>query len=64
MARYEKSGTRIMDLAFLRDNSENVYTDEALVLACLLHAKGKKRNNKDTNEVARLLDDPNQSRSK
>lgn len=47
-----------MDLAFMRSHGIE-YTGEALVLACLLHAKGK-RNEKNEKEVAKLLDDPNQ----
>ena len=55
--------SRVMDLAFMRDSQDNIYTDEALVLACLLHAKGK-RNQENVREVAKLLDDPNEPRSK
>ena len=51
-------GTRIMDTAFLRDKNGTIYSGEALVLACLFHAKGK-RTKENEEELARLLDDPN-----
>lgn len=47
-----------MDTAFLRDKNGTIYTGEALVLACLFHAKGK-RSKENEEELARLLDDPN-----
>lgn len=47
-----------MDTAYLRDKNEIVYTDEALVLACLLHATGR-RTEQNERELAQLLDDPN-----
>jgi hypothetical protein len=56
--KYVPMGTRVMDTAFLRDKNEIIYTDEALVLACLLHATGK-RTEHNERELAKLLDDPN-----
>lgn len=47
-----------MDTGFLRDKNEIEYTGEALVLACLLHATGR-RTEQSEKELARLLDDPN-----
>jgi hypothetical protein len=47
-----------MDIAYLRDG-DNVYTDEALVLAVLLHAKGKARSQKELEQVGKMLNDPN-----
>lgn len=51
-------GNRIMDLAYIRDGS-SVHTGEALLLACLLHAKGKGRNSKDFKDVQRIMNDQN-----
>lgn len=48
-----------MDRAWLRDG-DSIHTGEALVLACLLHAKGKTRRGKDeVTQVAKMLDDVN-----
>lgn len=55
-------GNRMMDRAWLRDG-ETVHTGEALLLALLLHTKGKtKRGQKEIEHVARLMNDPNQNR--
>ena len=56
--KYLPMGTRVMETAYLRDKTETVYTGEALVLACLFHAKGK-RTAENEEELARILDDPN-----
>lgn len=53
--------TRIMDLAYIRDENL-VHTDEAVVLACLLHTKGKGRNSDDFKEVQRIMKDKNLDR--
>lgn len=50
--------TRIANRAYLRDGSL-VHMEDALMLALLLHTQGKGRNQKDIEEVARLMDDPN-----
>lgn len=56
-------GNRVMDKAWLRDSSDVIHVDEALLLAVLLHAKGKSRKNKtDMEHVARLMKDPNRNR--
>lgn len=47
-----------MDRAWLRDR-ETIHTGEALLLACLLHAKGKSRNSDDFKEVQKIMHDPN-----
>lgn len=55
-------GNRVMDRAWLRDG-EVIHVDEALLLAVLLHAKGKSRKNRtDMEHVARLMKDPNRNR--
>ena len=46
--------------AFLRDKEGNIYTDEALYLALLLHCSGTARTTDNEKAVGRLLDDPNQ----
>ena len=52
-------GYRMMDRAWLRDG-EVIHTGEALLLAVLLHSKGKSRANfEDTKYVAKLMKDPN-----
>lgn len=57
--KYVEPGYRIMDNAFLRDG-EAIYTDEALLLAVILHAKGKtQRGEEEVKQVAKMLDDPN-----
>lgn len=53
-------GSRIMDIAYLRDGHDIIHTGEALMLACLVHAKGRtKRGEKELADVAKMLDDPN-----
>jgi hypothetical protein len=50
--------TRIMDLAYIRDG-DVTHTDEAVILACLLHSKGKGRGTADHKEVQRIMKDRN-----
>ena len=53
-------GNRVMDRAWLRDGTV-IHTGEALLLAVLLHAKGKSgRGQAELEQVARMLNDPNQ----
>lgn len=53
-------GTRLMDRAYMRDRSGNVHTGEALLLALLLHAKGKtKRGQEEMTEVGKIMKDRN-----
>lgn len=53
-------GNRVMDRAWLRDG-DVIHTGEALLLAVLLHTKGKTgRSQNDLEQVARMLNDPNQ----
>lgn len=47
-----------MDFAYLRDRDHTV-TGEALLLAMLLHAKGKGRNSKDMLDVQKIMKDRN-----
>lgn len=55
MARFIEAGTtRVMDRAWMRDG-ENIYSGEALVLACLMHVK-KKRTAKQEEELKEILD--------
>lgn len=51
-------GNRIMDLAYLRDG-HTLHTGEALLLAALLHAKGRGRDTKDMVDVQRIMRDRN-----
>ncbi|WDS51964.1 hypothetical protein SEA_PEPPERWOOD_210 [Streptomyces phage Pepperwood] len=49
-----------MDRAYMRDRSGNVHTGEALLLALLLHAKGKtKRGQDELLEVGKIMKDRN-----
>lgn len=57
--KFVEPGRRIMDLAYLRDGN-SFHTGEALVLACLLHAKGKTfRGEQELKQVGKMLNDPN-----
>lgn len=47
-----------MDRAWLRDGDIEV-SGEALLLACLLHAKGKSRRSDDFKDVQRIMKDVN-----
>ena len=47
-----------MDVAWLRDG-DIIIDGEALLLACLLHAKGKSRHSADMKDVQRIMKDGN-----
>ncbi|QBP30954.1 hypothetical protein KNU49_gp100 [Streptomyces phage EGole] len=54
-----------MDRAYMRDRSGNVHTGEALLLALLLHAKGKtKRGQEEMTEVGKIMKDRNLPKEK
>lgn len=48
-----------MSLAFIRDG-DLTYTNEAVYIACLLHASGGPRTEEAEKKVARMMDDINQ----
>lgn len=48
----------VMDLAYIRSGNI-IYTDEAVILACLLHSKGKGRDTKDFKDLQRIMKDKN-----
>lgn len=50
--------SRLIYRAYLRDG-KTYHSGEALLLACLLHAKGKSRNSDDMTEVQRIMRDGN-----
>lgn len=53
-------GTRMMDRAYMYDKSGNVHTGEALLLALLLHAKGRtQRGQEELTDVAKIMKDRN-----
>jgi hypothetical protein len=55
---------RVMDRAWMRDGNV-IHTGEALMLACLLHAKGRtRRGQEEVEHVARIMDDPNLRRKR
>ncbi len=47
-----------MDLAYIRDGRV-IHTDESVILACLLHSKGKGRGTEDMRQVQRIMKDQN-----
>ena len=54
---------RVLHRAYIRDGTvEN--TGEALLLACLLHAKGAGRNSDDMQDVRRIMKDKNLKRER
>lgn len=50
--------TRVVHRAYIRDG-DTLHTGEAVLLACLLHAKGKGRDSEDMTEVQRIMRDKN-----
>lgn len=48
----------LINRAYIRDG-QRVFTGEALLIACLLHAKGAGRNSKDMADVRRIMRDHN-----
>lgn len=59
MSKWVPVGNRLMDRAYLRDGSV-IHTGEALLLALLVHAKGKtQRGQNELEQVSKMLDDPN-----
>lgn len=50
--------TRLIYRAYIRDG-KTFHTGEALLLACLLHAKGKSRVSDDMKDVQRIMRDQN-----
>lgn len=53
-----KEFRRLIYRAYIRDG-ENLHTGEAVLLACLLHAKGKGRSTADMKDVQRIMRDKN-----
>lgn len=65
MSKYIQPGHRIMDKAYMYDKSGNVHTGEALLLALLLHAKGKtNRGQEEMLQVGKLMKDRNLPKEK
>jgi hypothetical protein len=58
MTKTIEPGYRVMDRAYLRDG-RTTHSGEALLLACLMHAKGKSRKSPDMTEVQRIMKDQN-----
>lgn len=56
--KWVSPGNRVMDIAYIRDGN-TFHTGEALLLACLVNAKGKSRKGKDFADVQRLMKDQN-----
>lgn len=64
MSNWVPVGNRLMDRAYLRDG-DVVHTGEALLLALLVHAKGKtRRSQNELEQVSKMLDDPNLNRKR
>lgn len=47
-----------MDVAYIRNGSV-IHTDESVILACLLHTRGKGRGTNDMKDVQRIMKDKN-----
>jgi hypothetical protein len=58
MSKIREPFYRVMDRAYIRDG-HGTHTGEALLLACLLHAKGKGRNSADMTDVQKIMRDKN-----
>lgn len=56
--KWVEVGNRVMDRAYIRDG-QTFHLGEALLLACLLHAKGKSRKSDDMKDVQKLMRDHN-----
>lgn len=54
----DREFSRLMFRAYTRDG-DTLHTGEALLLACLLHAKGKGRKSPDMTDVQRIMKDAN-----
>lgn len=64
MSKWVPTGNRMMDRAYLRDGNV-IHTGEALLLALLVHAKGKtKRGQNELEQVSKMLNDPNLNRKR
>ena len=63
MTKYVPIGNRLMDRAWLRDGS-HIYTDEAMVLACLMHVRASRKEVEQFKRVQRMLNDPNRDKEK
>jgi len=64
MAKWVPVGNRLMDRAYLRDGNL-IHTGEALLVALLLHTKGKtQRGQNELEQVSKMLNDPNLNKRK
>lgn len=50
--------SRVIHRAYIKDG-DRIHTGEAVLLACMLHVKGKGRNTDDMAEVQKIMRDPN-----
>ena len=57
----EREFYRLLNRAYIRDG-DKTHEGEALILACLLHAKGRSRQSNDMAEVQRIMRDKNRKR--
>lgn len=53
--------SRLLYRAYIRDEKA-VHTGEAVLLACLMHAKGKGRDTEDMKDVQRIMRDHNRDK--
>ncbi len=58
MTKNVETGNRIMDVAYIMDGHV-MHTDESVILACLIHSRGKGRGTKDMKDVQRIMKDKN-----
>jgi hypothetical protein len=54
----DREYTHLMYRAYMRDG-QTLHTGEALLLACLMHAKGAGRKTHDMRDVQRIMKDVN-----
>jgi hypothetical protein len=58
MSKSEVNPNWIMHRAYIRDG-KLVHTDDSVILACLLRAKGTSRKSNDMTEVQKIMRDRN-----
>lgn len=58
MSEDNRAFTRLVQRAYIRDG-KTVHTGEAVLLACLVHTKGKGRDTDDETAVRKIMRDQN-----
>ena len=55
---FNRNFSRLIEVAYLRDGG-TFHTGEALLLACLLHAKGSSRESQEMRDLRKIMRDIN-----